>query len=567
MNNLVELLRRRADEKPESLVYTFLQNGETEDAQLTYGELDRRARCLAGHLAPHGVEGEPIPLLYPPSLDFIVGFFGCLYAGAIPVPLPEHRRRLPKIESATRSSGAWLGLTKSAYEPRIRALLAENPETRNLQLIASDTLPDGSGAEWKFPKLPDGDLAYLQYTSGSIGESKGVMIRHSHLLHNFAVQQKALRPSAESVMVTWLPAFHDLGLIYGLLLPIYNDFPCYQMAPAAFVMKPRRWLQALSKYRGTHTAGPNFAYDLCCRRFQPEHYEDLDLSRWQVTVNGAEPVRWETQRQFAKTFAPYGFRSQTFCPAYGLAESTLFVSTSGNGEEPRAFEADGAALEQGRLEPAGPASERVKSLVSCGPTYVDTEVAIVDPQTGKLSAPDTIGEIWLASASVGAGYWNRPEATAETFQARLAENGAGPFLRTGDLGVVQGGELLITGRLKDLIIIGGFNHYPQDVEFTVEEAHPAIRPSRSAAFSIEGEVGEELVVVAEARARWNGGPTDFEELRRNVLAAVSAEHQLQVRDVVFVKSGSIPKTSSGKAQRKRCRALYLARELEYLEKN
>ena len=567
MNNLVELLRHRADEKPQSLVYTFLLNGETEDARLTYGELDRRARCLACHLEGHGVAGEPIPLLYPPSLDFIVGFFGCLYAGAIPVPLPEHRRRLPKIESATRSSGAWLGLTNGAYEPRIRSLLAENPETQNLQLVASDTLPDGSGADWKSPVLPDDDLAYLQYTSGSIGESKGVMIRHSHLLHNFAVQQKALQPTTASVLVSWLPAFHDLGLIYGLLLPIYSDFPCYLMAPAAFVMKPRRWLRALSKYRGTHTAAPSFAYDLCCRRFKPEHYQDLDLSHWQVTVNGAEPVRWETQRQFAKTFGSYGFRWQTFCPAYGLAESTLFVSTSANGEESRAFEADGAALEQGRIEPAGAASERVKSLVSCGPTYLGTEIAIVDPQTERRCGPDTIGEIWIASASVAAGYWNRPEASAETFQARLADTREGPFLRTGDLGVCQNGELFITGRLKDLIIIGGLNHYPQDIEFTVEESHPAIRPSRTAAFSIEGEEGEELVLLAEARTRWNGEPTDFNELRKCVRAAVSAEHQLQVRDVVFIKGGTIPRTSSGKAQRKRCRALYLAGELEYLERN
>jgi amino acid adenylation domain-containing protein len=560
---LASLLRGRAGERPGRVAFTFLADGEAEGERLTYGELDRRARTIAAALRESLAPGDRALLLYPPGLEFIAAFFGCLYAGVIAVPAYPPRlndRSQGRLRAVARDAEPLAALTTASILTAAAALPI--PELAAVRWIATDAL-EASAIE--LPEPDPESIAFLQYTSGSTSTPKGVMVTHANLLHNERMIGEAFRQDEDSVVVGWLPLYHDMGLIGNVLQPLWAGGTCVLMSPVAFLQKPSRWLEAIHRYRGTTSGGPNFAYELCVRRIAEEQRAGLDLSSWRVAYNGAEPVRAETLERFAAAFAPQGFRPEAFYPCYGLAEATLFVSGGEAGTVPPVARLDAAALEAHEARPARPEgpenTEEARRLVSCGHAWAGQRIVVADPEADSRPASELptgrIGEIWIAGPSVARGYWRNPEATERDFAARL-ESGEGPFLRTGDLGFLRDGELYVTGRLKDLIIIRGRNHYPQDLELTAERSHPDLRPGSGAAFSIEAAGEERLVLVQEVERRRRDG---FEEVAEAVRGAVAREHEVQVHDVVLVRVGTVPKTSSGKIQRSACRALYLAGEL------
>jgi amino acid adenylation domain-containing protein/FkbM family methyltransferase len=556
-SNIVGVLGQRAREVPERVAFTFLANGEVEEAWLTYQELDLRARALAARLAAHGLAGQRAMLLYPPGLDFIVAFFGCFYAGTLAVPAypPASERSLPRLAAILASARPQAILTTSALLGKLERAAAKLPGTGALIALATDTVAPELAAGWTRPAIDLDHPAFLQYTSGSTSDPKGVIVRHGNLLHNEEMIRQAFGQSAESVIVGWLPLYHDMGLIGNVLQTLYAGATCILMSPLAFLTRPVRWLQAISRYRATTSGGPNFAYDLCARKATDAEIAALDLRSWEVAYNGAEPVRAATLRLFAERFAPCGFRAAAFYPCYGLAEATLFVAGGTLGVEPAVRSFATAALAANRLSPAE-GGEEGRELVSCGRAWLEQEIAIVDPETGVRCAPGQVGEIWVAGPSVAGGYWQLPEATSHDFGARLAaEPEAGLFLRTGDLGAAFDGELFVTGRAKDLIIIRGRNHYPQDLELTFERCHSDLRPGCSTAFAIEREGEERVVIVGELE---RGASAGLEEIAAAARQALSAEHEIALHDLVLVRPQTIPKTSSGKVQRRACRAAYLA---------
>jgi acyl-CoA synthetase (AMP-forming)/AMP-acid ligase II len=471
---------------------------------------------------------------------------------------------MSRLQAIVASSQAAVALTTTSLLGDIESRFAESPELTELRWLATDNITSDQAAAWQEPEVSSDTLAFLQYTSGSTGTPKGVMVSHGNLLHNSAMIHKSFADTPNSQGVSWLPPYHDMGLIGGVLQPLYVGAPMVLMSPLAFLQKPLRWLQAISHYKATTSGGPNFAYDLCIRKITPEQLASLDLSSWEVAFTGAEPVRAETLEQFAATFDPCGFRKEAFHPCYGMAETTLIVSGGLRTVPPVIRKIDGAALEQNRVVPAVRKQESIRGFVGCGQNLLDQKILIVDPESLTPCPADKVGEIWVSGPSIAQGYWNRPEETQQTFQAYLADTGDGPFLRTGDLGFLQDGELFITGRIKDVIIIRGQNHYPQDIELTVEKSHPALRPGCGAAFAVEVKGSERLVIVQEVERSYLR-KLDVNEVVGSIRQAVAAEHALQIYATVLVKTGSIPKTSSGKIQRYACRAGFLAGSLNVVE--
>ncbi len=552
---LAEALRLRAALTPERRAYTFLADGEEEAGSLDYRELDERARAVAAALRRTCRAGDRALLLFPPGLDFVAAFFGCLYAGVIAVPAypPRSARMLPRLQAILEDSEPAAALSTTAASARVAGWLAKAGMPA-LPWLCTDEIPRERAAEWRDPQLAGDAVAFLQYTSGSTSTPKGVMVSHANLAHNQRVIQAACDHGEDSVFVSWLPLYHDLGLIGNLLQATWVGAPCVLMSPVAFLQNPARWLRAVSRYRGTTSGGPNFAYELCLRKVPAAERERLDLSSWRVAFNGAEPVRAETLARFAAAFAPAGLRREALYPCYGLAEATLMVAGGRPGEPPVARSYDAGALAAHRAEPGGG-----RELVGSGCALLDLRVAVVDPETGVPCPPRGVGEVWVAGDSVARGYWNRPEETERTFGARLPDGG-GPYLRTGDLGFLDGGELFITGRIKDLIILRGRNHYPQDIELTAEQSHPALRGVVGAAFSVD-VAGEERLVVVHEVDRHAGG---LDEVAAAVRRAVAEEHEALVHEVVLVPQGGVPRTTSGKIQRRGCRDLYLQGELSPL---
>ncbi len=564
---LVDLLRRRAQQQPNRRAYTFLLDGESQEAALTCAELDRAARAIGAWLQQHSAPGERALLLFHPGLEYIAAFFGCLYAGVIAVPAypPRPNRPMPRIQAIVRDARAGVVLTTQALQVEIEQRFEQQPELRLLRYLATDSLAPQAADSWRPPAIDGEHVAFFQYTSGSTATPKGVMVSHRNLLVNSELIRCGFEHTPDSRVMLWLPPYHDMGLIGGIVHPLYTGFPAILMSPLLFLQRPLRWLQAISRHGIQTSGGPNFAYELCIDKVRPEQRAQLDLSTWRLAFNGAEPVRADTLARFAEAFGPCGFRPEAAYPCYGLAEATLFVTGGRVHALPAQQAIDAAALEQGRV--AEPGEGPCRTLVSSGTPWLDGAVAIVDPATALPCSDGRIGEIWVAGASVAQGYWNRPEESAQTFQARLADDGVGPFLRTGDLGFMRGGELYVAGRIKDLIIVEGRNHYPQDIELTVERSHPAIRPGCVAAFAIEVDGVERLAVVAELdrQARPRGtqdSDTDLAELPRVLRQAIVQQHELQAHTVLLIKTGTLPKTSSGKVQRHACRAGLLAGTLE-----
>jgi len=562
--NLVDLARRRAGESPDRPAYTFLLDGEAEVSELTYGELDRRARAIAAWLQSFGARDERAILLFPPGLDYIAAFFGCLYAGVVAVPAypPLRKRTMGRLQAVLADSGALFALSTGKIRANIERFANQEPGAftglSRLRWLDTDALPEAVEDQWKEPAVTEAALAFLQYTSGSTGSPKGVMVGHDNLLHNQRMIQRAFGHTDATTVLGWLPLYHDMGLIGNVLQPLYLGRPCVLMSPSHFMQRPFRWLSAISRYRATTSGAPNFAYDLCARHVNEEERSTLDLRSWSVAFNGAEPIHPGTLDRFTETFGPCGFRREAFYPCYGLAEATLFVSGGEHSCAPVLRTVDKQALTQACLRDAS--EERSSQrLIGCGSTGEDQDVRIVDPETCGVQPDGLVGEIWVKGPSVARGYWNRRDATAHAFEARIAGAGEGPFLRTGDLGAVKDGQLFVVGRLKDLIIIRGRNHYPHDIEATVQGVHAALRPGCGAVFSIEMDDDERLVVVQELSAH---AGMDVDAIIVDIRRAVTEHHEVQVYAVVLIKPGTIPKTSSGKVQRHLCRAKFLADELD-----
>jgi acyl-CoA synthetase (AMP-forming)/AMP-acid ligase II/acyl carrier protein len=567
---ILDRLARHAQRHPDRPAYRFLRDRGDLDC-LTYGQLSARVAALAGYLREHAAAGNRALLLYPPGLAFIEAFLGCLAGGVIAVPAypPRKNRSADRLLCLARDCSPRLLLTTRQPEPSLGPDLLGAVAPGHC--LCTDTIETSSSPLGRLPAVNPCGIAFLQYTSGSTGNPRGVVVTHRNIL----VNEEAIRPNfghtAESVVVSWVPVFHDMGLIGGVFQPLFAAIPGVFLAPAAFLQEPVRWLQAVTEYRATTTGGPNFAWEHCLRRVTEEQKEGLDLSSLRVAYNGAEPIRAETLDRFTAAFARCGFRLRTFFPCYGLAESTLFVSGGPPQRDPVRACVSARGLEEHawvRVEGDDPAD--VRWLVSSGRVAEGTRVEVVHPETRRRCRPGEIGEIWIASGSVAAGYWNRSDESRETMQAVLADDGAGPFLRTGDLGHVEAGELFITGRLKDLIILPGRNIYPQDIEAVVERALAFAESISCAVFATETDGQEQLAVVVEATrevVRWaraaeeNHAPDPpvseaaeaLEGMVGRIRAAVTEEFQVPVHTIVFVRPGTFPHTSSGKVQRRACR--------------
>ncbi|HEX3869683.1 MAG TPA: AMP-binding protein, partial [Pirellulales bacterium] len=558
---MVELLRRRASTTGLDVCFRFLVDGENEEEVMTFGELDRRARQVAAWLQSHGMQGQRALLLYPAGLDFIVAFFGCLYAGVVAVPAypPRMNRKMDRIDAIAADAEAAVALTTQATLERVQQLLEQTPDLKKLLWLATDHAPKRIEDQWDEPEISGDTLAFLQYTSGSTGTPKGVMLTHSNLAADCGLITHAFELTRSGMGVFWLPSYHDMGLVGGIIQPLYMGRPNVLMSPMAFLQRPYRWLQAISKYHGTISGGPNFAYDLCVRKITPEQRSKLDLSSWSLAFNGAEPVRPETIDRFSEMFEPCGFRREAFYPCYGLAEATLLVSGGLKSEPPVVRAYDSKALENGEIVSVPQSEPGARRLVSAGQTLPNERIVIVHPETRMPSAPNEVGEIWVTGPTIAKGYWRRPEETEYSFRAQIRDTNEGPYLRTGDLGFFQGAELFIAGRLKDLIIIRGLNHYPHDIELTVENSHPAVRPSSAAAVAIDDQEESRLVVVCELERT---AREDVEEVCAAIRRNVSREHELPVSAIRLLKPGSVPKTSSGKIQRHACRNMFLQGTLD-----
>lgn len=552
--SFVDVLRETAQGARSGNGYTFLRDGEHDAQRLSYAQLERRALALAARLVERGAARERVMIILPAGLDYLVAFFGCLSAGAVAVPLapPEATRPEPALAQARRVA--------AQSRPRLLLTSVELSDTlasipAPLERLVVDGAAEAAELGFRPPPLGGDALAMLQYTSGSTAEPKGVALSHANLLANARAITKAFGVTPSSRGVCWLPPHHDMGLLGGILQPLVLGAETALMSPQAFLQRPLRFLEAITRFRATTCGGPTFAYDLLARRVPDSAKAALDLSCWEVAFCGAEPVRAETLDAFAAAFAGCGFRREAFLPCYGLAEATLLVTSSAPRRGPRALVLDPEALERGSAAPPSPGRQG-RRFVSCGAPAEGVTLRVVDPETAAVCPGDRVGELWIRGPAVARGYWSDAEATRAAFDARSAD-GEGPYLRSGDLGVVRDGELFVTGRLKDLILIRGRNLYPQDLEATLERSHPAVRPGRTVAFGIrDGE--ERLVVACEVQRRSQEPP---ERLVETLRRAVAETHGVLPEDVVLLQPGALPRTSSGKPRRAICRALYLAGQL------
>jgi acyl-CoA synthetase (AMP-forming)/AMP-acid ligase II len=554
-----ELLRARAEEQPARTAFIFLRDGERDECSVTYGELDAQARAIAARLRAVAAPGDRAVLLYPSGLEFIGAFFGCLYAGIIAVPAypPDPLRpriTLERLQSIAADCGARVVLTAGNAAKRAE-VTAVVPALADATWIATDDAAAiAADHAWSPPSIAATDVAFLQYTSGSTSAPKGVSVTHANILHNERVICGEMGLNASSFGVGWLPLYHDMGLIGNVLAPVHAGFPTALMSPFHFMQKPIRLLRAISRFRATISGGPNFAYEHCVNRIPDDQKSTLDLSSWRIAYNGAEPIRADTLRRFTEAFAPCGFAPESIFPCYGLAESTLMVTGKPPGVKPRSTLVNRLALERGRAIAADESDGTADAvrLASSGVTGPDLRLEIVHPDSDRRVDAGQVGEIWVAGPSVAAGYFGRPEESARAFSARLADDGTGPFLRTGDLGFLHAGELYVTGRIKDVIIVRGRKLHPQDLEHTAEASHPSIRFGGCAAFRIDRGGEEGVALVAAVLGDGKDAAAIFGAIRQ----ALADAHQVQPVTLLLTRPNNLPKTSSGKIQRFACRDAY-----------
>ncbi|HEX4797319.1 MAG TPA: fatty acyl-AMP ligase [Humisphaera sp.] len=553
-----------AAERGDAIAYTFLADGAADIRSLTWAELHRRAAAGAGLLAAAGAVGKPVLLMLPSGLEFVASLFACWYAGAIPVPvcLPRHHRTMNRLHALIGDAGARHAFAEPSVQQRFSADEATRDATAGLTWM-NLTPADCEQNHVIAPQASGRDIGLIQYTSGSTGTPRGVVVTNANLMSNSAAIAEACGHDQTSTIGGWLPLFHDMGLIGLLAQAAFTGARCVFMAPERFLMRPWAWLQMISDYQICSSPAPNFGYDLCVDKVSEQQKQSVDLSGWRNALNGSEPVRPATLERFAAAFASRGFRASAFFPCYGLAEATLFVTGPGGKRRLTVLNSDGT-----RSAPGSSTGH-----VGCGHAFGDTRVAIVDPQTRRRLPDRVIGEIWVAGSSCAQGYWGKPQAAA-TFAARIEADEAGDdstWLRTGDLGMLVDGELYITGRLRELIILAGRNLFPVDLEQTAENASPAIASSATAAFSIDIDAVERLIVAAEIRRELVGRDKlvadgiDVPAIARNVRAAVAAEHDVMPHEVVLLRPGALPRTTSGKINRGATRQAYLEGTLDRLE--
>lgn len=595
---ITAVLAHRAVQTPEQTAYLFLKNGKIEESRLSYEQLDQKARAVAARIQATGAGGDPVLLIYPPGLDYIVAFLGVLHAGAVAVPVhPPHpvrpERTVPRLREIIKDAGPVLALTDQENQGRLSGMFRK--DAPGMEFLTVDSATESPPSDWRKPAISPDSIAFLQYTSGATGAPKGVRVSHANLMANQAMIQAAFGSSEDSVICSWLPLYHDMGLIGGVLHPLYSGCLCVLMSPRAFWGNPLCWLQAISRYRATIAGGPDFAYELCVRRKDEEETGQLDLSSWEAAFNGSEPIRPETLERFSRAFSDCGFDKRAFFPCYGLAEATLMVSGGPKWRPPRIERLDPGRLARDHIQPAGADQEAIR-LVSAGALVPGVRAAIVNPETRVICGENEVGEIWVTGENVARGYWGAPRRSRERFEARIRDTDPGPFLRTGDQGFLKDGELFVTGRIQDIIIMGGRSYYPQEIEKTAQQSHPRIRPGGVAAFEAELDGQHRLILVAEVERRrkgdrrgareatamekdrrWQEGRRQYTELPEHILESaapydpetiirairqsVSERHALPVHGILLIKTGDMPRTTSGKVQRHRCREAFLNNQL------
>lgn len=565
-HTLADLLDRRSKRHPDRTAATFIQDDDVR-LSLTYRQLDQRAREIAVELYRHGEPGDRALMLFPAGLEFVAGFFGCCYAGMIPVPTcyPKPGRPMPRLDAAAHDCDPRVLLSDTETLALIDPSRLSDQVANLPAVMTDDTSAVGASGIDPQSVTPE-MLGLLQYTSGSTSEPKGVMVTHGNLVANLAAIREGFgiawqddRSSDISRGVFWLPAFHDMGLIGGILEPLYVGGETILMSPQHFLRRPKRWLETISEYRAIISGAPNFAYQLCVDRADASWIRDLDLSCWITAFCGAEPILPETLENFARVFGPCGFRSSSFYPCYGLAENTLLASGGHGPRDPEILAVDRDPLATGKIVVADDSTAQVRRLISCGPEAVGTKLRIVDAETRRLLPEDTVGEIWLQGDSLALGYWQREEINAEMFGAEIVDGEPGKFFRTGDLGFLHRGQLYVTGRLKDVIILRGRNHYPQDIELSARRAMDGEAGS-IAAFAISGRRGDVLAIVVEASRHLKD--EQLPDYARAVRRAIIEDHEVDPRHVVLGRPGAVPLTTSGKIQHGAARAAFEADEIK-----
>ncbi len=557
----VEVIQKRALETPDHVVYRFLENGIDESEHLTYAALDLIAKKVGRVLQEKGTKGDRVLMLYPAGLSYIASLFGCMYSGFIGVPAypPRKNRGLKRLLSIIADSEANLCLlTRQIYQD-IERNFADEPLLKNMQWIVYEDIDNHKASSFIPTEITPEDIALLQYTSGSTGHPKGVMISQLNLLYNSEYIRQSLGLSKKTIGMNWLPVFHDMGLIGGVLQVAYLGAVNIGMPPTSFLKNPGNWLRAIQKYKANTGGGPNFSYDYCVQKISDEEVKLLDVSSMNVFYCGAEPIRKATYQSFTNHFSPAKARLNQLYSCYGMAETTLIVTGMNPGSEPVFLNLDTEALSKNKVVITD-SETRSTAIAGCGHTWMETEVRIINPDTFAPVANNEIGEIWVSGPTVAKGYWNKKEESMRTFQAHTC-HGEGPYLRTGDLGFLHHNELFVTGRIKDLIIIRGANFYPGDLEYTMQNAHPDLRENGGAAFPITHQ-NEEVLVLVQELERTAMRNTNHDELISTIRKAIAEEHEIEVFAVLLIKTGSIPLTSSGKIQRRQTRYEYLNGELE-----
>lgn len=550
---IVDFLADRAVRNADNLAFRFMENGDIDGPvqEWSFAELYARSAGVAKDLTDQGLSGTSVLLAFPPGLDFVKAFYGCLLAGirAVPVPLPNPRSKNPlgRILNTAKISGAPVVLTTGPFADMAKSL-------GNLPVDFQAVIQEAA-SDFKGPRPGMDQIAYLQFTSGSTGYPKGVAISHGNAVANLRVMGQMLRMDSTKPAIVWAPHYHDLCLVCDILGPVFFGYESTIMSPMDFLMKPVRWLKAISHYKIANSACPNFGYAYSVRRITAEECQGLDLSSWETAGNGGEPVLPETLAAFNEKFGPLGFRPQTFMPCYGMAESVLFVGgLKPQSQPPKVLCLSAEALETHQVRLLDENAPGARKIVGCGGPGGDHKIIAVDPETLTAARPDQVGELWIKGPSVPERYWGLEKESEETFGARLADTGEGPFLRTGDLGFVMDGDAYITGRLKDLIIIAGKNHYPGDIEFTVQNSGAPVRLGACIAVSRPSDDGgEELAVIAEVDDRKIPETPDAQfwpSAVRTLQGAVTEGHGLSAKTVVFVETRSLEKTSSGKPRRR-----------------
>jgi len=558
----IDVIKNRVKANPNHVVFRFLNDGINESESFTYRQLETRSKALGTAMQEFAKKGERVLLLFPPGLSYVASLFACFYSGMIAVPAypPRRNRSLDRIHTIVEDSGATVSIISQQVFNDIERNFAEDEVLNKIHWIVYEDVPDEKESEWKPQEILPDDIALLQYTSGSTGHPKGVMITQLNLLYNSEYIRQTFEFDKNSVGVNWLPIFHDMGLIGGVLQAAYLGVLNVGMPPMAFLKNPLNWLKAIEKYKGTTGGGPNFSFDYCIQKTTEEERAALDLSSIKTFYCGAEPVRKPTMESFPEAFKKSGASPIQMYPVYGMAETTLIVSGGYQHVAPKYLKIDATALQENKVLPANTNSAKTVELVGCGHSWMETKIEIVDPATFERRAENEVGEIWVSGPTVAKGYWNKKEENQRTFRAKIKGSGEGHFLRTGDLGFLHENELYITGRLKDLIIIRGVNFYPNDIELTVQSANDSLKQNSGAAIPITINGEEKLVVIQELeRAAMRN--VDHNKIINSIRTAISEEHELDVYGIALIRTGSIPMTSSGKIQRRLTKYGYLNKEL------